>query len=78
MPVPFTNIAFRSNSDGYLCIIAFNAFLQRSPSPWGFVPMDEVYDTVGLGAATIEATTDSKTKRDWTFRKAENMRCFGA
>lgn len=40
--------------------------------------MDEVYDTVGLGAATIEATTDSKTKRDWTFRKAENMRCFGA
>ncbi|KAJ9116302.1 hypothetical protein QFC22_004742 [Naganishia vaughanmartiniae] len=71
--------------DGFLLILAFNTVLRRSTTgSWGFVPDEDVYDTLDSGTAApadsiiAEEGTLARKQKDWTFRKAGNLRCWGA
>ena len=54
-------------ADGYLLVQAYNSSLVASPRPWGFIPPEEVHDTL--------ETPDS---REWTFRRVGNLTCWAA
>ncbi|WVF65347.1 hypothetical protein IAT40_000073 [Kwoniella sp. CBS 6097] len=73
-------------SDGYILIHAYNASLLRSSKPWGFIPDEDVHDT--LSSAPSAAATESgagsggdeggKKDKEWTFRRVGNLTCWGA
>ncbi|WVQ93022.1 hypothetical protein IAU59_000085 [Kwoniella sp. CBS 9459] len=68
-------------SDGYILIHAYNASLLRSSKPWGFIPDEDVHDTLSTSTADGNATsTDEggKKDREWTFRRVGNLTCWGA
>lgn len=56
-------------TDGYLLAHAFNSYLLTSARPWGFVPDEDVHETLG---------SDSDSGREWTFRRVENLTCWAA
>ncbi|CAK9781856.1 hypothetical protein CC85DRAFT_329884 [Cutaneotrichosporon oleaginosum] len=53
-------------SDGFLLAHAFNAYLLTSTRPWGFVPDEDLHDTLGA------------EEGEWTFRRAENLTSWAA
>ncbi|BEI92491.1 uncharacterized protein CcaverHIS019_0501190 [Cutaneotrichosporon cavernicola] len=53
-------------SDGYLLAHAYNAYLLTSARPWGFVPDEDLHDTLGV------------EEGEWTFRRSENLTCWAA
>ncbi|KAJ9092943.1 hypothetical protein QFC19_008541 [Naganishia cerealis] len=76
-------------SDGYLLTLAFNTVLGRSAGSWGFIPDEDVYDTLDSGITTADPsshaaeytgdeTPSARRQKDYTFRKAGNLRCWGA
>ncbi|KAJ9099117.1 hypothetical protein QFC21_003996 [Naganishia friedmannii] len=72
-------------SDGYLLALAFNTVLRCSATgSWGFIPDEDLYDTLDSGGTTtadssyVEGETSARRQKDWTFRKAGNLRCWGA
>ncbi|OCF40418.1 hypothetical protein I317_05785 [Kwoniella heveanensis CBS 569] len=87
LPVPSSD-GFRARfmsalSDGYILIHAYNASLLRSSKPWGFIPDEDVHDTLSstlAGAATDAPVADEggKKEREWTFRRVGNLTCWGA
>lgn len=56
-------------SDGYLLVQAYNGSLGMSARPWGFIPPEDVHDT-------LEA--EGEAGREWTFRRAGNLTCWAA
>lgn len=72
-------------SDGYILIQAFNNALGSSSRSWGFVPDDDIHDTLnavpttrGDGSATSEAVADEKSNEGWTFRRIGNLTAWAA
>ncbi|KAK8844136.1 hypothetical protein IAR55_006930 [Kwoniella newhampshirensis] len=80
---PNFTIAFMSCiSDGYILIQAYNAALLSSSKPWGFIPEDNVHDTL---TSVVDDTVLSsageegiRKEKEWTFRRVGNLTCFGA
>ncbi|WVW79571.1 hypothetical protein I302_101540 [Kwoniella bestiolae CBS 10118] len=72
-------------SDGYILIHAYNSSLMRSSKPWGFIPDEDVHDTLtslstsGQVSPSKNGISDEGRKeKEWTFRKVGNLTCFGA
>lgn len=56
-------------ADGYLLCQAFNNSVASSTRPWGFIPADDIHETLA------EATD---ADREWTFRRVGNLTCWAA
>lgn len=56
-------------ADGYLLCQAFNSSVASSSRPWGFIPADDIHETLA------EA---QDTGREWTFRRVGNLTCWAA
>lgn len=56
-------------ADGYLLCQAFNSSVASSSRPWGFIPSDDIHDTL---------TEAPDSGREWTFRRVGNLTCWAA
>ncbi|WWC72891.1 uncharacterized protein I206_106855 [Kwoniella pini CBS 10737] len=74
-------------SDGYILIHAYNSSLLKSTKPWGFIPDEDVHDTLSSSISiSSDHTTptkggsreEGKQEKEWTFRKVGNLTCFAA
>jgi hypothetical protein len=66
-------------SDGFILTQAFNAAILASPKPWGFIPEDDIHDTVsGVVESGYASLTDDKAAKEWTFRRIGNLTCWAA
>lgn len=70
-------------SDGYLLVQAFNALVDSSSRPWGFIHDEDVHDTLGAAAtaaaaAEMESGDATVIVREWTFRRVGNLTCWAA
>jgi len=62
-------------SDGFALIHAFNAVVQSSSKPWGFIPEEDIHDTISRGAGLAP---DGEGSKEWTFRRIGNLTCWAA
>ncbi|WVQ81331.1 hypothetical protein IAT38_003454 [Cryptococcus sp. DSM 104549] len=60
-------------SDGYILIHAYNSALLASSKPWGFIPDEDVHDTLSFAGGEAE-----RKDKEWTFRRVGNLTCWGA
>jgi hypothetical protein len=66
-------------SDGFILTQAFNVATLASPKPWGFIPDDDIHDTVsGVAESGSVTATDDKAAKEWTFRRIGNLTCWAA
>ncbi|ORY33013.1 hypothetical protein BCR39DRAFT_520717 [Naematelia encephala] len=67
-------------SDGYILSQAFNAALHRSSKAWGFIPDEDIHDTLASAVGgSVTPGEDVKTgEKEWTFRRAGNLTCWAA
>jgi len=63
---------------------AYNAAVHSSHRPWGFIPEDDVHDTVRNASSASpppgedgEAEASTKLK-EWTFRRVANLTAWAA
>ena len=62
-------------SDGFALIHAFNAVVLSSSKPWGFIPEEDIHDTISHGASL---SPDSEGNKEWTFRRIGNLTSWAA
>jgi len=55
--------------DGYILIQAFNSALHVSSKAWGFIPEEDVHNTLNAGG---------EEGKEWTFRRVGNLTCWAA
>lgn len=65
------------NSDGFLLIQAYNAVVRASAKSWGFVPEEDIHDTIS-GVAGKSTPSEETGGREWTFRRVGNLTCWAA
>lgn len=63
-------------SDGYILTQAYNSAVLFSPKAWGFIPAEDIHDT--LQSVTDQDGAESKAEKEWTFRKVGNLTCWAA
>lgn len=66
-----------SFTNGQLLCHAFNAAVRTSKRPWGYVPEHDIHDVLG-GSSVEGAEGASATKKEYVYRKVENLRVFAA
>jgi hypothetical protein len=67
--------------DGLLLIHAFNLVVLSSPKPWGFVPEEDIHDTLSAThgeSATPASQAEERVSKKWTFRRVGNLICWAA
>ena len=74
-PAPATVDTSLMFSDGYALIHAFNAVVLSSSKPWGFIPEEDIHDTISHGASL---SPDSEGSKEWTFRRIGNLTSWAA
>ncbi len=66
--------------DGYILIAAYNTAIQKASASWGFVVEDDIHDTIEIEQEDVigEGAEAVQKPKDWTFRRAGNLRAWGA
>lgn len=70
-----------SLSDREILCPAYNSILRRSRRPWGVIPNKEVHflsREEQQTSTSSSSTTTGNNKKDWTFRRVENLRVWSA
>lgn len=62
-----------SLSDGEMLCLSYNSILRRSRRPWGFIPNKDIHF---LSREMHQEQLNAK--KDWTFRRLENLRVWSA
>jgi hypothetical protein len=66
-----------------MIILALNTALHSSPRSWGFVPDEDIHDTlnaaphIGSGSTTPDGI-DERSSEGWTFRRIGNLTAWAA
>lgn len=61
--------------DGFILVVALNTALHRSPQSWGFVPTDDLHDTL---TDDDNGKAKGRVEGDWTFRRVGNLTAWAA
>ena len=82
-PDPSPTAFLQSLSSGQLLCVAYNACVRHSRKPWGYISTDAIHDIVALQEAAEQGEDNKdaekdKKKREWTFRRTDNLRLWGA
>lgn len=63
-------------SDGFILTQAYNSAVLSSPKAWGFIPAEDIHDTLQSNMDQDDA--ESKAEKEWTFRKVGNLTFWAA